>query len=95
MTRLEGCDKIAHFVEYFILGWALRFWSRTGRPRFLAGGIAFAAFDEFHQKYVPGREMSLWDFVADAAGITAGFLVTGAIYMMKARKRAGGNTADE
>lgn len=95
ITRLEGCDKIAHFVEYFILGWALRYWSRNGSPRFLAGGIAFAAFDEFHQRYVPGREMSLWDFVADAAGITAGFLITGAIYRMRARSRAGGNAGNE
>jgi VanZ family protein len=95
MGRLEGCDKIAHFVEYFILGWALRYWSRGGSARFLAGGIAFAAFDEFHQRYVPGREMSFWDFVADAAGITAGFLITGAIYRKRARERAGGNSGNE
>lgn len=87
-TRLQGCDKIIHFVEYFILGWALRYWSRDGGVKFLAGGIAFAAFDELHQRYVPGRVMSLWDFVADAAGITAGFLITGAVYRRKARKRA-------
>jgi hypothetical protein len=95
ITRLQGCDKIAHFVEYFILGWALRYWSRNGSPRFLAGGIAFAAFDEFHQKYVPGREMSFWDFVADAAGITVGFLVTGVVYRRRARKRAAGETGNE
>lgn len=89
VTRLEGCDKIAHFVEYFILGWALRFWSRDGRPGLLAGGIAFAAFDEIHQHYIPGREMSLWDFVADAAGVTAGFLIMGAVYKRRARRRTG------
>jgi len=95
MTRLEGCDKIAHFVEYSILGWALRYWSRNGSPRFLAGGIAFAALDEFHQRYVPGREMSFWDFVADAAGITAGFLISNTIYRRRARKRAGGEAGNE
>lgn len=89
VTRLEGCDKVAHFVEYFILGWALRYWSRGGSPGFLAGGIAFAAFDEFHQRYVPGREMSLWDFVADAAGVVAGFLITGAFCKRRARRRTG------
>jgi VanZ family protein len=89
ITRLEGCDKVAHFVEYFILGWALRYWSRGGSPGFLGGGIAFAAFDEFHQQYVPGREMSLWDFVADAAGVAVGFLITGAIYKRRARRRTG------
>lgn len=89
VARLEGCDIIAHFVEYFIFGWALRYWSRDGRPGFLVGGIAFAAFDEFHQRYVPGREMSLWDLIADAAGVTVGFLVMGAIYKRRARKGAG------
>lgn len=88
ITRLEGCDKVAHFVEYFILGWALRYWSRGGSPGFLVGGVAFAAFDEFHQRYVPGREMSLWDFVADAAGVVAGFLITGAICKRRARMRS-------
>jgi len=83
---LEGCDKIAHFVEYSMLGWALRYWSRDGRPRFLAGGIAFAALDEFHQKYVPGREMSLWDFVADAAGVVTGFLIAGRVQDRRARE---------
>jgi hypothetical protein len=85
IARLEGCDKIAHFVEYFVLGWALRYWSRDGRARFLAGGIAYAAFDEFHQRYVPGRVMNLGDFVADAAGITLGFLMIGAIYRRRAK----------
>lgn len=88
ITRLEGCDKVAHFVEYFILGWALRYWSRGGSPGFLVGGVAFAAFDEFHQRYVPGREMSLWDFVADATGVVAGFLITSAIYKRRARMRS-------
>lgn len=88
ITRLEGCDKVAHFVEYFILGWALRYWSRGGSRGFLVGGVAFAAFDELHQRYVPGREMSLWDFVADAAGVVAGFLITGAIYKRRARMRS-------
>ncbi len=94
ITRLGGCDKIAHFVEYSILGWALHYWSRNGSPRFLAGGIVFAAFDEFHQRYVPGRAMSFGDFVADAAGITAGFLIAGAIYKRKARTRAEGKTGN-
>jgi VanZ family protein len=87
VIRLQGCDKMAHFVEYFVLGWALRYWSRDS-AKFLAGGIAFAALDEFHQRYVPGREMNLWDFVADAAGVTAGFVIAGAVYRRRARERA-------
>lgn len=72
-SLLPGCDKILHFIEYSILGITLRYWSGKGRLRFPLGGMAFAAMDEFHQRYVPGREASLWDLVADAGGLVLGF----------------------
>ena len=40
-----------------------------------AGWLGFAALDEIHQRFIPGREMSFWDFAADAAGLVAGYLV--------------------
>jgi hypothetical protein len=73
-----GCDKFAHLIEYSILGVGLRFWaggravSGTGLLVILAG-IAFGAADEVHQRFIPGRVMSLVDFAADAAGVTLGF----------------------
>ncbi len=51
------------------------------RSRHLAGGIAIAALfgvsDEWHQLYVPGRDGSLLDVLADTvgAGLGAAFLV--------------------
>ncbi len=33
--------------------------------------IVYAAFDEFHQSFVPGREMSLGDFAMDTLGCIA------------------------
>jgi len=69
-----GCDKLAHFIEYLILGAALRYWSGDGRKRFLAGGIVFAVLDEFHQAFVPGRHASIWDVVADTLGLVVGFV---------------------
>ena len=74
-----GCDKVLHFIEYSILGLGLRFWSGGGRPIFIAGGVGFAAVDEFHQRYVPGRHASLFDWVADLAGVVVGFLLYGLI----------------
>ena len=74
-----GCDKILHFIEYSILGLGLRYWSGSGKPLFVAGGLAFAALDEFHQKYVPGRHASLMDWVADLSGVVVGFLIYGII----------------
>lgn len=69
-----GCDKLAHFIEYLILGAALRYWSGDGRKRFLAGGVCFAILDELHQAFIPGRHSSIWDVVADVLGLVVGFV---------------------
>ena len=69
-----GCDKLAHFIEYLILGVALRYWSGDGRKRFLAGGIGFAILDELHQMFIPGRHASGWDVLADTLGLVVGFV---------------------
>ena len=71
-----GCDKLAHFIEYLILGAALRYWSGDGRKRFLAGGVVFAVLDEVHQTFVPGRHASPWDVVADTLGLVVGFALS-------------------
>ncbi|MFC1564601.1 VanZ family protein [candidate division KSB1 bacterium] len=77
-------DKVVHFFEYGILGFLfLRaiYYSQSERelPRSLltAFGITifFAAFDELHQIYVPGRTASFMDFAADFAGIIAAIFV--------------------
>ena len=70
-----GCDKVAHFIEYSIFGMALRYWSDGPRKLFLIGGIGFGGLDELHQRFVPGRATSLWDFVADACGTLIGFYI--------------------
>jgi VanZ family protein len=77
-----GCDKILHFIEYSILGVGLRYWSGGMKPLPPIGGAGFAALDEFHQRYVPGRDASLWDWAADLAGVAIGFVVSG-LFMRK------------
>jgi len=71
-------DKLAHAAEYGILGWlvfrSFRLFT-TGLKRtvflVLLAGTAYAAVDEFHQLFVPGRHADLLDFVADALGVSA------------------------
>ena len=62
-------DKVAHFVYYgtmaLLLGHGVgRGW--WGIPLLLVPLIG--AFDEWNQIYVPGRDASVWDWVADALG---------------------------
>lgn len=70
-----GQDKLAHIVEYSILGYLAgrAFGDGAGRGlrRFimvLAAVAAFGVFDELHQGAVPGRSMSGWDVMADSIG---------------------------
>lgn len=81
-------DKIAHLLEYSILG-ALLFrgigWS-VSRSRLavfafiVAVGASIGALDEIYQSFVPGRMMSIYDWGADAIGTALGsglFIFTG------------------
>lgn len=79
--------KIAHFVEYMILGglstasWVLyqAEEQESRKPFFLiAWGscVLFAVLDELHQAFVPGRTSSIRDVLLDSVGALFGaFLV--------------------
>lgn len=77
--------KSAHASEYALLGvllfftvteWAAYFkCSWFGKHRALAAwiiGTCYAASDEFHQYFVPGRSCQLSDVLLDSAGVLAG-----------------------
>ena len=70
-TGVSGGDKIFHLVEYGILGVLLlipvRDLGGKGALVALAAGAVFAASDEFHQAFVPGRTADVWDLAADVA----------------------------
>jgi VanZ family protein len=73
-------DKMIHFVEYTILGVLLfegigRTIMRSRLFGFLflfAVGSSVGALDEMFQSYIPGRNMSIYDYIADAIGVAAG-----------------------
>ena len=66
--------KGAHLTEYAVLG-ALLYRALGREPLALAVGIAYAATDELHQYFVPGRHASPVDVAIDAVGVAAGMLV--------------------
>jgi VanZ family protein len=84
-TGLGGWDlvlrKAAHVAEFAVLGALLyRALSVSGQPfgngRAAAWawlvGAAYAASDELHQHFVPGRQASALDLAIDAAGVAVG-----------------------
>lgn len=76
----DGTDKVVHALEYAVVGFfttrgAMLSWDL---PRFrgavLGAGIAAAlgVFDELHQYFVPGRQASVGDALADTVGAVIG-----------------------
>jgi len=64
-------DKLAHFSEYALLGFLLG--RGTGNaPLAFALAALYGVSDEVHQAFVPGREASALDWLADAAGALIG-----------------------
>ena len=64
----------AHFTEYAVLAglWAWALWPDFGRRALLvAAAISFpyAISDEYHQRFVEGRDSDALDVLADSAGI--------------------------
>lgn len=85
--QIPHWDKVAHLIEYGILGFLSQRATRSTWPRpdrsaivrrgllTLLAGICIAAADELFQSWVPNREPSLADLAADAGGLAIGFLL--------------------
>ena len=81
-----GWDKFAHFAAFALIT-ALLLYGTEGRAPLavLAGVLAFAALDEVHQIFMPGRAAELLDFVADAAA--AAVVVCGLLSIRRNSRR--------
>ncbi len=85
--------KAAHFAEFAILGFLLTadiyLWFSPRKPLLfisaLVSGTVYAASDEIHQYFVPGRSCEFKDVVIDAAGVAGGVIFTFIIMYIAAR----------
>ena len=74
--RFLALDKVAHFVEYAVFALlAFRSFSKSSwvpprltYPLCLLFLLVFAAFDEYYQKFIPGRHSDLFDLLTDLGG---------------------------
>ena len=77
-----GTDKGVHWILYFVLGvLSARAVLAKQNARVaelaivVAGILVFAALDELHQHWIPGRSVDLRDWAADAFGSLSGIVV--------------------
>jgi VanZ family protein len=89
-------DKFLHAGEYFVLGALLTrslsviMSGLTGRAFIIWIGFVgalYAASDELHQYFVPGRSCDFADWIADIVGLACGAAI---IYIIGVRKRTTG-----
>ena len=88
-------DYAAHAINYAVLG-VLLIWARTGGDwsavtiPVIASAVVLAVLlgiaDEFHQSFIPGRDATVHDVVADALGAAAGALVVGVGVALRRRQ---------
>ena len=75
-------DKLAHFLVYALfasLAYRLRLANRTYAYLCL-GIVLYSGLLEFGQSFVPGRQMSALDLLANGLGVALGALVCRAIF---------------
>jgi VanZ family protein len=88
-----GWDKLQHLLAFGALSVTagfcihLAFWRR--RPVLslliiMLACSAYGAIDEFHQFFVPGRDCSVWDWIADTLGAFLGAL-TIMLFLLKTK----------
>jgi VanZ family protein len=81
-------DKVAHFGIYGVLGaLAAAGWLRAGRRPaahwLIIAGAAVGLIDELHQATLPHRTAEVADWIMDALGVLAGFVLV--VYLSGAR----------
>jgi len=73
-------DKLYHFAEYFILNTLFLksafFNFRQKKVNLIVIFIMiFPIIDELHQNFIPGRQCSVYDIIADIFGLFTSFLI--------------------
>jgi VanZ family protein len=96
---IPGLDKVAHFIAYATLAVSLAWWPKESTWRrhqvltsliIIAIAAAYGAVDELHQSFVPGRDMSVSDWLADTLG--AGFGAAGFCWRRSGTWKKGSDT---
>lgn len=82
-------DKIAHAGVYAVFALLyLRMRAHARRPviELIPVAAVYAVADELHQLWIPGRQCSVWDLVADMAGVAIVIVATYLVRSLRERK---------
>jgi VanZ family protein len=74
---VEHLDKVVHLLVYYIFA-VLGYRMLANKRHYLymcLGIVAYSGLIELSQSYIPGREMSAFDLLANIVGVALGALV--------------------
>lgn len=101
MFPTVGMDKLYHGIAYAVLGWLLAggfsFWLRS--PYWVVWsatvvGALYGFSDELHQSFVPGRDASGGDVIADVIGAFVGAMLWWVGWRWRQLRAKSGNTVE-
>ena len=93
ITLHQIVRKLAHFYNFSLIGFLLMGIHITLREKdekailLLGLGCLLAVFDEFHQRYIPGRSAEVADVLIDIIGVLFGMVFVKAIFGIVFAKR--------
>ena len=77
-------DKLLHLFAYFVFGLTINLGLKKNHPAIsrarcftlllIIGGL-YAASDEIHQHFIPGRTADIYDWVADILGVMLSYII--------------------
>lgn len=84
-VELGEYDKINHFLAYAILSLNFGFISTKNRSYLLGIPllISYGLLMEFFQGFVPGRDPSFYDALANTCGVLIGFIIYRCFHLLK------------
>ena len=99
MPKITHLDKVLHFGAYGVFGFlmgrvAFRLTGSIFWSIWLASvmGTLYGVSDEWHQSFVPGRDSSAGDLIADACGAFAGGMAWWVLHRICSATPAQGDT---
>ena len=85
---LGNNDKLSHFLAYSILATnalLIRVF-RSNTLLLILCLVIYGGLLEFFQGFIPGREVSIWDMVANSGGVLIGFSLVQLIENVRIKK---------
>lgn len=95
VAPFEHIDKAQHFIEYAVFGALLLSALSTVCKKHILSimipvTLLFAASDEIHQSFIPFREASVGDLLADLAGASVAIML---FFFLRSRMSGDGDQA--